>query len=130
MTRNHNSCIHFFFELLPFVCFCTLSRFFSGSYLINYGSYCHETFRVARSYEGKVQCTSTITLAVICFELFPFVFFFVFDFCTGHISKSMEAFEWEPWQKSFIIDLLYYGHLYFSYGPWLMDKLFFCIQNL
>ena len=61
------------FELLPFVYFHTwiLSR----TYLQNYTSYCYEILWVDRSHLGGVQCTWTVTLAFLIFELLPFVYF-------------------------------------------------------
>ena len=47
----------------------------SGAYLQDYASYGYETSWVDRSYQGGVQCTGTITLACLIFELLPFVYF-------------------------------------------------------
>ena len=47
----------------------------SGAYLKDYASYCYETSWVDRSHQGGVQCTGTITLACLIFELLPFVYF-------------------------------------------------------
>ena len=61
------------FELLPFVYFHT--GILSGAYLQNYTSYGFEILWVDRSYQGGMQCTGTITLAWLIFELLPFVYF-------------------------------------------------------
>ena len=61
------------FELLHFVYFHTW--ILCGAYLQNYTSYCYEILLVDRSYQGGVQCTGTITLACLIFELLPFVYF-------------------------------------------------------
>ena len=47
----------------------------SGAYLQDYASYGYETSWVDRSHQGRVQCTGTITLACLIFELLPFVYF-------------------------------------------------------
>ena len=47
----------------------------SGAYLQDYASYGYETSWVDRSHQGGVQCTGTITLACLIFELLPFVYF-------------------------------------------------------
>ena len=47
----------------------------SGAYLQDYASYGYETSCVDRSHQGGVQCTGTITLACLIFELLPFVYF-------------------------------------------------------
>ena len=47
----------------------------SGAYLQDYASYGYETSWVDRSHQGGVQCTRTITLALLLFELLPFVYF-------------------------------------------------------
>ena len=41
----------------------------------DYASYGYETSWVDRSHQGRVQCTGTITLACLIFELLPFVYF-------------------------------------------------------
>ena len=46
-----------------------------GAYLEDYASYGYETSWVDRSHQGGVQCTGTITLACLSFELLPFVYF-------------------------------------------------------
>ena len=61
------------FELLPFVYFHTWILF--GAYLQNYTSYGYEILWVYRSHQRGVQCTGTITLACLFFELLPFVYF-------------------------------------------------------
>ena len=61
------------FELLPFVYFHTL--ILSGAYLQNCTSYGYEILLVDRSYQGGVQCTETITLIYLIFELLPLVYF-------------------------------------------------------
>ena len=61
------------FELLPFVYFHIW--ILSGAYLQNYTSYGYEILWVDRSHQGGVQCTGTITLAYLMFELLPFVYF-------------------------------------------------------
>ena len=47
----------------------------SGAYLQDYASYGYETSWVDKSHQGGVQCTGTITLACLIFELLPFVYF-------------------------------------------------------
>ena len=47
----------------------------SGAYLQDYASYSYETSWVDRSHQVRVQCTGTITLACLMFELLPFVYF-------------------------------------------------------
>ena len=47
----------------------------SGAYLQDNASYSYETSWVDRSHQGGVQCTGTITLAYLIFELLPFVYF-------------------------------------------------------
>ena len=47
----------------------------SGAYLQDYASYGYETSWVDRSHQNRVQCTGTITLACLIFELLPFVYF-------------------------------------------------------
>ena len=47
----------------------------SGAYLQDYASYGYETSWVDRSHQGGVQCTGTITLTCLIFELLPFVYF-------------------------------------------------------
>ena len=45
----------------------------SGAYLQDYASYGYEILWVGRSHQGGVQCTGTITLACLIFELLPFL---------------------------------------------------------
>ena len=45
----------------------------SGAYA--YASYGYETSWMDRSHQGRVQCTRTITLACLIFELLPFIYF-------------------------------------------------------
>ena len=59
--------------LLSFVYFHTW--LLSSAYLKNYTSYGYEILWVDRSHQGGVQCTWTITLACLIFELLPFVYF-------------------------------------------------------
>ena len=47
----------------------------SGAYLQDYASYGYETSWVDSSHQGGVQCTGTITLTCLIFELLPFVYF-------------------------------------------------------
>ena len=61
------------FELLPFVYFHIW--ILSGAYLQNYTSYGFEILWVDRSHQGGVQCTWTVTLVCLIFELLPFVYF-------------------------------------------------------
>ena len=61
------------FEFLPFVYFHTW--ILSGAYLQNYTSYGYEILWVDRSHQGGVQCTWTVTLAYLIFELLTFVYF-------------------------------------------------------
>ena len=46
-----------------------------GAYLQDYASYGYETSWVDRSHHGGVQCTGTITLTCLIFELLLFVYF-------------------------------------------------------
>ena len=73
----------FFFELLPFVYFHTW--LLSGAYLQNYTSYGYEILWVDRSHQGGVQCTWTVTLGCLIFELLPFVYF---HFHTWILSRA------------------------------------------
>ena len=50
-------------------------HFLSRAYLQDYASYGYETSWVDRSHQGGVQCTGTITLACLIFELLLFVYF-------------------------------------------------------
>ena len=59
--------VYLIFELLPLVLFLTF--IFFGAYLQNYTSYGYEILLVDRSHQGGVQCTETITLAYLIFEL-------------------------------------------------------------
>ena len=61
------------FQLLPFVYFHTW--ILSGAYLQNCTRYGYEIFWVDISRQGGVQCTWTLTLACLIFELLPFVYF-------------------------------------------------------
>ena len=63
----------------------------SGAYLQNYSSYGYEISWVDRSHQGGVQCAGIITLASLIFQLLPFVFFFILEFCLEHISKTILA---------------------------------------
>ena len=63
----------------------------SGAYLQNYSSYGYEISWVDRSHQGGVQCAGIITLASLIFQLLPFVFFFILEFCPEHISKTILA---------------------------------------
>ena len=47
----------------------------SAVYLQNYTSYGYEILLVDRSHQGGVQCTGTITLVCLRFELLPSVYF-------------------------------------------------------
>ena len=47
----------------------------SGAYLQDYASYGYETSWLDISHQGGVQCTGTITLACLIYELLPFVYF-------------------------------------------------------
>ena len=47
----------------------------SRAYLQDYASYGYEILWVDRSHQGGVQCTGTITLSCLIFELLPFVYF-------------------------------------------------------
>ena len=58
---------------MPFEIFHTF--FLSAPYFENYKSYQLETSWVYRSHSGEVQCTRTVTLAVIISELLPFEIF-------------------------------------------------------
>ena len=58
----------------------------SGAYLQDYATYGYET-SWDRSHQGGVQCTGTITLACLIFELLPFIF--ILEFCPEHISKTI-----------------------------------------
>ena len=72
------------FEFLPFVYFHTW--ILSGAYLQKHTSYGYEILWVDRSHQGGVQCTWTITVACLIFELF-----FILEFCLEHISKTILA---------------------------------------
>ena len=61
------------FQLLPFVYFHTW--ILSGAYLQNYTSYGYEILLVDTSHLGGLQCTWTVTLACLIFELLPIVYF-------------------------------------------------------
>ena len=63
----------------------------SGAYLQNYSSYGYEISWVDISHQGGVQCAGIITLASLIFQLLPFVFFFILEFCPEHISKTILA---------------------------------------
>ena len=54
---------------------CGVPYSLSGAYLQDYASYGYEILWVDRSYQGGVQCTGTVTLACLIFELLPFVYF-------------------------------------------------------
>ena len=47
----------------------------SSAYLQNYTSYSYEILWVDRSHQGGVQCTWTLILGCLIFELLPFVYF-------------------------------------------------------
>ena len=72
------------FESLPFVYFHTW--FLSGAYLENYTSYGYEILWMDRSHQWGVQCTWTITLACLIFELLPFVFFHTCFLSGAHLQ--------------------------------------------
>ena len=61
------------FEFLPFVYFHPW--FLSGAYLQNCIGYGYEILWVDRCHQGGVQCTWTVTLACLIFDLLPFVVF-------------------------------------------------------
>ena len=61
------------FEFLPFVYFHPW--FLSRAYLQNCISYGYKMLWVDRSDQGGLQCTWTITLACLIFQLLPFVYF-------------------------------------------------------
>ena len=85
------------FELLPFLFFFFFHAWIlSGAYLQNYTSYGGEIMWVDRSHQGGVQCTWTITLACLIFELLPFVFFML-EFCPVHIFKNILAMVVKFW---------------------------------
>ena len=80
--RSHQGVVHLtwtvtlaclIFELLPFVYFHTW--ILSGAYLQIYTSYGYKILWVDRSHQRGVQCTWTVTLAFLIFELLPFVYF-------------------------------------------------------
>ena len=50
-------------------------QFFVWSISQNYTSYGYEVLWVDRSHQGDVQCTWTLNLACLIFELMPFVYF-------------------------------------------------------
>ena len=77
-----------FFELLPFVDIHTW--IFSVASLQTYTSYGYEILWVDRSHQGAVQCTWTVALACLIFELLPFVYFHTW-FCPDHISVTILA---------------------------------------
>ena len=84
------------FELLPFVYFHTW--ILSGAYLQNYTSYGYEILWVNRSHQGGVQCTGTITLACLIFELWPFVYFHTWilsgAYLQNYTSYGYEIYGW------------------------------------
>ena len=47
----------------------------TGAYLQDYASYGYEISWVGRSHQGRVQCTGTITLTSLIFELLSLVYF-------------------------------------------------------
>ena len=61
------------FELLPFV-YCH-TWILLDAYLQNCTSYGYEILWVDRSHQGGVQCTWTVTLSCLIFELLPFVYY-------------------------------------------------------
>ena len=73
---NHNSWFPWFLSYCPFDHFhtCILSR----ACLKDCTSYGYEILWVDRSDQGGVQCTWTLTLACLIFELLSFFFFFFF----------------------------------------------------
>ena len=82
VDRSHLGAVHYtwtvtlaclIFQLLPFVYFHTL--ILSRTYLQNYTRYVYEILWVDISYQGGVQCTWTVTLVYLFFELLPFVYF-------------------------------------------------------
>ena len=73
------------FELLPFVYFHTW--ILSGAYLQNYTSYGYEILLLDRSYQGGMQCTGTITLPCLIFELLPFVYFHTWILSGAYLQK-------------------------------------------
>ena len=86
MNINSNCLI---FELLPFVVFFILELF--PVQISDYTSYGYEILWADRSHQGGVQCTRTLTVASLSFELLPFVFFFKLEFYLVHISKTILA---------------------------------------
>ena len=81
-----------FFELLPFVYFHTW--ILSWACLQNYTTYGYEILWVDRSYQGGVQCTGTITLAFLIFELLPFVYFHTW-FLSGAYFQNYTSYGYE-----------------------------------
>ena len=84
---NHNSCLlfFFFFYSLPFVYFQTW--LLSGAYLQNYNCFGYEILWVDRSHQGGVQCTWTVTLVYLFFELLPFVYFHTRVLCDAYLEN-------------------------------------------
>ena len=80
------------YELLPFVYFHTWILF--GAYLQNYTSYGYEILWVNRSHKWGVQCTGTITLAYLIFELSPFVYFHTW-FLSGAYLQNYTSYGYE-----------------------------------
>ena len=66
----------------------------SGAYLQDYARYGYETSWVDRSYQGRVQCTETITLACLIFELLPFVYFHTW-ILSGAYLKNYTSYGYE-----------------------------------
>ena len=73
------------FELSPFVYFHTI--ILSGAYLQNHTSCGYEILWVDRSHQVRVQCTWTVTLACLIFELLPFVYFHTWILLGAHLQN-------------------------------------------
>ena len=82
------------FELLPFVYFHTW--FLSGAYLQNYTSHVYEIWWVDRSHQGGVQCTGTVTLACLIFELLPFHYFHTWILSRAYL-QNYTSYGYEIW---------------------------------
>ena len=103
MHRNHNS--RWKFGLLPFFYFYTW--ILSGAYLQNNTSYGYEILWVDRSHQGGVQCTGTITLACLIFELLPFVYFHTWilsgAYLQNYTSYGYEILWVDRWRESAVL---------------------------
>ena len=59
----------------------------SGAYLQNYTSYGYGILWVDRSHQGGVQCTWSLTLASLIFQLLPFVYFHIWILSRAYLQN-------------------------------------------